>query len=64
MKYVGKLYGKIGDSYFDTGHNTDDWDELIKKSSSSNCIHIYKKKHTSSNFKKCEKCGNLKNTNR
>lgn len=28
MEYRGKLYGKIGNKYFDTGKTTDDYDEL------------------------------------
>ena len=28
MKYEGKLYGKIGKKYFDTGHTTEDLDKL------------------------------------
>lgn len=31
MKYKGKLYGKIGNEFFDTGHTTDDYDELVSK---------------------------------
>jgi len=34
MEYKGKLYGKIGKKYFDTGKTTDDWDRL-----DSNIIH-------------------------
>lgn len=30
MEYKGKLYGKIGAKYFDTGRTSDDWDELEK----------------------------------
>jgi len=28
MKYNGKLYGKIGKKYFDTGNTGDDWEML------------------------------------
>lgn len=28
MEYQGKLYGKIGGKYFDTGKTTDEWDKL------------------------------------
>lgn len=31
MEYKGKLYGKIGNKYFDTGHTTDDYDGLIAR---------------------------------
>ncbi len=31
MKYNGKLYGKIGGIYFDTGLTSNDWDELESK---------------------------------
>lgn len=31
MKYEGKLYGKIGNKYFDTGYTTEDWDKLSEK---------------------------------
>jgi pimeloyl-CoA synthetase len=31
MEYIGKLYGKIGNKYFDTSHTSEDWDELNKK---------------------------------
>jgi hypothetical protein len=31
MKYKGKLYGKIGNKYFDTGKTSDDFDELSQK---------------------------------
>jgi hypothetical protein len=29
MKYKGKLYGKLGSQYFDTGRSSEDWDLLI-----------------------------------
>lgn len=29
MKYEGKLYGKVNGKYFDTGHTTEQWDEMI-----------------------------------
>ena len=29
MNYKGKLYGKVGKKYFDTGRTSDDWDEMI-----------------------------------
>ncbi len=28
MKYIGKLYGKLGGKYFPTGKTSEDWDEL------------------------------------
>jgi len=28
MDYKGKLYGKIGNKYFDTGKTSEDWDRL------------------------------------
>jgi len=28
MKYIGKLYGKIGGKHFDTGKTSADWDQL------------------------------------
>lgn len=28
MDYKGKLYGKIGNKYFDTSYTSDDWDRL------------------------------------
>ena len=28
MEYKGKLYGKVGNKYFDTGYTTDEWDKL------------------------------------
>lgn len=31
MEYTGKLYGRIGNKHFDTGHTAKDWDELIKQ---------------------------------
>ena len=31
MKYNGKLYGKVGGIYFDTGLTSNDWDELESK---------------------------------
>ncbi|WP_298838805.1 hypothetical protein [uncultured Clostridium sp.] len=30
MKYVGKLYGKLGNKYFDTSHTSDDYDLLTE----------------------------------
>lgn len=30
MQYKGKLYGRVGTKYFDTGKTADDWDELEK----------------------------------
>ena len=31
MEYTGKLYGRIGNKHFDTGHTAKDWDELNKQ---------------------------------
>lgn len=31
MEYKGKLYGKIGNKYFDTGKTSDDYDELLEQ---------------------------------
>ncbi len=31
MEYKGKLYGKIGNKYFDTSHTTEDWDKLTSR---------------------------------
>ena len=28
MEYKGKLYGKFGNKYFDTGKTSDDWDRI------------------------------------
>lgn len=28
MDYQGKLYGKVGGEYFDTGKDSNDWDRL------------------------------------
>jgi hypothetical protein len=36
MKYEGKLYGKIGRKYFDTGKTSDDWDKLEKRNKEAN----------------------------
>jgi len=30
MEYHGKLYGKMGEKYFDTGKTTEDWDSLLE----------------------------------
>ena len=30
MNYIGKLYGKIGRIYFDTGKTSEDYDELLQ----------------------------------
>ena len=30
MDYKGKLYGKMGHTYFDTGKTSDDYDELLE----------------------------------
>lgn len=30
MKYHGKLYGKIGNKYFDTGKTSKDFDEMFE----------------------------------
>jgi len=30
MEYKGKIYGKIGNKYFDTGKNTEYWNEMVK----------------------------------
>ena len=31
MKYKGKLYGKMGNTYFPLLHTTDDWEQLENK---------------------------------
>ena len=31
MEYLGRLYGKIGGKYFDTGHTTRSWVKLEKE---------------------------------
>ena len=33
MEYTGKLYGKIGNKYFDTGFASEDYDKLQKENS-------------------------------
>jgi len=33
MEYTGKLYGKIGNKYFDTGFTSEDYDKLKKENS-------------------------------
>ncbi len=30
MEYKGKLYGKLGNIYFDTGKTSEDYDELLQ----------------------------------
>jgi len=30
MNYIGKLYGKIGNKYFDTSHDTNEFDDLFE----------------------------------
>jgi len=30
MNYTGKLYGKIGNKYFDTSKTSNDFDELVE----------------------------------
>ena len=30
MDYQGKLYGKMGNKYFDTSKNTAHWDNMVK----------------------------------
>ncbi len=36
MEYRGKLYGKIGGQYFDTGTHSDDYDKLLEQSNKMN----------------------------
>lgn len=31
MRYIGRLYGKLANKYFDTGKTSDDYDELEKQ---------------------------------
>ncbi len=31
MNYIGKLFGQVGNKYFDTGKTTEDWDALENK---------------------------------
>lgn len=33
MEYTGKLYGRIGNKYFDTGFTSEDYDKLQKENS-------------------------------
>jgi hypothetical protein len=33
MEYIGKLYGKIGNKYFDTGITSEDYNRLQKENS-------------------------------
>ncbi len=39
MKYIGKLYGKLGGKTFDTGYTSEDYDKLIQslKESTDQC---------------------------
>ncbi len=42
MKYIGKLYGKLGGKYFDTGHTAEDYDNKLddfKKWCNKNCTN-------------------------
>ena len=73
MKYIGKLYGHLGgDIYFDTGKNSNDWDELenkikeleeenkiLKQSlfNSIECVHDFVDKDLY--WKSCKKCGKI-----
>ncbi len=51
MEYTGKLYGKIGSEYFDTGKTAKDFDALkdaltqIKELESSERINAWYKSH-------------------
>ncbi len=42
MEYHGKLYGKIGNKYFDTSHTSEDYDLLISdlKESTELCSRL------------------------
>lgn len=31
MQYHGKIYGKLGRKYFDTGKTSEDWDKLLEQ---------------------------------
>ena len=42
MDYEGKLYGKIGGKYFDTGKTTQDWDELKAKAGQHETIVMWR----------------------
>ena len=30
MDYQGKLYGRIGDTHFDTGHTAEEFDQMLE----------------------------------
>ena len=36
MKYIGKLYGKLNNKYFDTGHTSEDYDTLLTSLAEAN----------------------------
>ena len=42
MKYIGKLYGKLGNKYFDTEKTSVDWDKLEENANNKlNIIDVY-----------------------
>jgi ribosomal protein L37AE/L43A len=61
MRYKGKLYGRVGNKYFDTGKTSDDWDNLqpkiIKKISCENCDDTGKTELVGGEIIGCEWCG-------
>ncbi len=55
MQYHGKLYGKIGEKYFDTGKTADDFDTMEKRISElTSCKHQWVR--TTRNYKPAKKC--------
>lgn len=58
MKYIGKLYGKIGDTYFDTGKTTEDLDKLEEPLIEQNAL-IENERRKLEESKTCETCNAL-----
>lgn len=43
MDYQGKLFGKVGRRYFDTGKTSEDWDELKKQADEAKILRVIAK---------------------
>lgn len=71
MEYKGKLYGKFGKKYFDTGKTANDWDnmeailatgtawplhDVLKKLIEASEILLHKKDYDGHNYEEIEIC--------
>ena len=63
MEYHGKLYGKVGNKYFDTGRTSDEFDSMQKlaiklqlEKENEKCVHPFERVISAGKDHHCTVC--------